>query len=113
MAMEVTAGALVSRLIVTESEPVFPALSVAEHVNVVPVVSVVTLCVLHPVVLATPEPESLTVQDTVTLLVYQPFEPCVPVTLGLIVGAVLSTRTVTIGDVKEFPARSTVTTRRS
>lgn len=39
---------------------------------------------------------STTVQLTVTLLVYQPFVPCVPTTLGVITGGVLSPTNVTL-----------------
>ncbi len=55
----------------------------------------------------------MTVQVTLTLLVYHPLSPAVPLTFGVTDGAVLSTVTVRIVEVKELPALSVVTTRRS
>jgi hypothetical protein len=110
---ELTEGLVASRLTVTDWEALLPALSVAEHVNVVPVVSLVTDVAAHPVVVATPEPVSEVAQLTCTSLVYQLFVPSVPVTVGVTVGGVLSTRIVTDDEVVVRPALSVVITRRS
>jgi hypothetical protein len=76
-------------LTVTDCELV-PPLLVALHVKVCPVVSVVTVLVPHPDVEVTALSGSETVHDTVTLLVYQPFVPTVPLTFGVIAGGVES-----------------------
>jgi hypothetical protein len=85
-------GAEASRLIVTEFELVPPAL-VAEHVNVVPEVSVLIVVLSHPVFDVIVDSLSTTVQLTVTLLVYQPLLPSVPVIVGVITGGVESGKT--------------------
>jgi hypothetical protein len=82
-------GAVASRLIVTETELVPPPL-VAEHVKVVPAVSDVTVAGSHPVVLETVDSGSVTVHVTLTSLTYQPLLPSVPLTFGVITGAVPS-----------------------
>jgi hypothetical protein len=82
-------GAVASRLIVTDWEAVPPAL-VAVHVSVVPVVSDVIVVEPQPDEDEIAESGSVTVQLTVTLLVYQPLFPSVPLTLGVITGGVLS-----------------------
>src|SRR5687768_11561200 len=84
---EAMAGPVVSRLIVTLDELV-PPIDVALQVNVTPVVSLVTVCVSHPVVV-TSESGSDTLHETPTLEVYQlPLD--VPVTEGAITGGVVS-----------------------
>ena len=110
-------GGVASRLIVTDRELKFPALSKAEQVRIWPVVVVLVVMVdgSHPEVVAMPEPGSVGAgQVTETLLVYQPLFPSVPVTVGTpITGGVLSERTVIAGDVKVCPTLSVVITRRS
>jgi hypothetical protein len=63
---------------------------VAEHVKVTPEVSVVTLLVPQPDWEVIVESGSVTVQVTVTLLLYQPLFPRVPLTFGVITGGVES-----------------------
>jgi len=88
-APNVSVGAVASRLIVTDCELVPPML-VAWQVKVVPEVSDDTLLISHPVIEATVDSGSVTVQFTVTLLMYQPLLPKVPVTDGVITGGVMS-----------------------
>jgi hypothetical protein len=88
-------GTVASRLIVTDCELVPPAL-VAEQVNVVALVSDVIVVVPQPVCDETVESGSVTVQLTVTSLVYQPLFPSVPVTLGVITGGVVSVGPATV-----------------
>jgi hypothetical protein len=76
-------------LIVTDWDEVPPAL-VAWHVRVVPVVSVLMVVELQPLVDETVDSGSLTVQLTVTSLMYQPFVPNVPLMLGVMTGGVES-----------------------
>src|SRR6188474_545781 len=90
MTVRVVTGPVLSILIVTETEPERPELFVAEQVRVVPVVSEVKLDVLQPVEDAMPDSPSVTVQLTVTLLVYQPLAPNVPEMDGVTTGAVVS-----------------------
>src|SRR4051812_39911143 len=61
-----------------------PAPFVAEHVKVVPEVSVVSAAGPQPVDEPMPDSASATVQFTDTALRYQPFEPAVPETCGVI-----------------------------
>src|SRR5512147_1326115 len=82
-------------MIVTDCEAVPPAL-VAVQVSVVPVVSVVMLVVPQPEVLEMVDSLSTTLQLTLTLLVYQPFVPSVPVTVGVITGGVVSETRATL-----------------
>ena len=96
MTVRVVIGPVLSILIVTEAEPERPELFVAEQVRVVPVVSEVKLDVLQPVEDAMPDSPSVTVQLTVTSLVYQPFDPAVPEMEGVITGAVLSKMVVSL-----------------
>ncbi len=113
-AVRLPVGAFASRLIVTELDAVLPALSVAKHVSTVPVVFAVMLVGPQPVVDAMPAESVGAGHVTFTLLVYQPLAPSVPVTTGApITGAVLSTCTVRVADVKDLPELSVVTTRRS
>jgi hypothetical protein len=76
-------------LIVTETV-LGPPPEVAVHVNVVPVVSVVTVWVVQPLLEMIADCPSVTDQLTVTLPTYQPFEPCEPFTDTLMMGGVLS-----------------------
>ena len=90
-------GSEASRLMITCAELVPPAL-VAEQVNVIPAVSVVTELDSQPVVELTADSGSVTVHATPTLLVYQPLFPNMPVTLGVMSGGVESVgaRTLTV-----------------
>jgi hypothetical protein len=89
-------GAVLSILIVTEFEVESPALFVAEQVRVVPVVSEVRVEGVQPVEVLIPDSLSVTVQLTVTLLIYQPLVPAVPEMDGVITGAVLSEMVVSL-----------------
>ena len=82
-------GADASRLMVTVWLAVPPAL-VAEHVNVSPVVSAVTLLGPQPVDDEIDDSASVTVQVRPTLLVYHPLVPRVPVMFGVMTGGVAS-----------------------
>jgi hypothetical protein len=85
----VTCGAVLSILIVRDSELTSPAPFVAEHVTGVPAVSAVS--VVGPQVgEEIPDSASFTLQLTVTALLYQPFIPTVPLIVGVITGAVVS-----------------------
>ena len=86
----VITGAVWSILMVADAEFDNPAPFVAEHVRVVPSVFVMRLAAPHPVVDAIPDSGSTTDQETVTLLVYQPLVPSVPVTVGWMTGEVVS-----------------------
>ena len=86
---EMTGGVL-SILMVTETEEDRPTPFVAEHVNVTPAVSAVTLVCVQPVEEAIPDSGSLTFQLTVALLRYQPLFPNVPVICGTMTGGVVS-----------------------
>src|SRR5438105_2734737 len=74
-------GAVASRLIVTDLLTL-PESFVAVQVNVTPIVSWVTVSVSQPFV-GVP---SVTIQLTVTSLVYHPLFPSVPVTTGWTLG---------------------------
>ncbi len=80
-AAALTAGAVLSSLIVTVLLVPSPPL-LAVHVIFVPGVSVIRVCVPQPVEVSSP----VTVQLTVTLLRYQPFNPSVPVMVTVISG---------------------------
>ena len=89
VAFPLIVGAVASLFIVTDWELDPPAL-VAAHVSVVPAVSV--LIVVGPQALedVIEDCASVTVQLTLTSLVYHPLLPSVPTTFGVITGAVLS-----------------------
>ena len=89
-------GFVLSILIVTETELESPTLFVAEQVRVLPVVPEVKLDGVQPVEVLMPDSPSVTVQLTVTLLVYQPFDPAAPEMDGVITGAVLSKMVVSL-----------------
>ena len=72
-------GGVLSILIVTGTELESPAPLVAEHVKVMPAVSAVRFVMVHPEEDVTPDSGSVTLQFTVTLLLYQPLLPKVPV----------------------------------
>ena len=91
--LKVIVGGVASRLIVTDCELVPPAL-VAVQVKVVPAVSVLIVVELHPVLDVMLDSGSVTLQVTVTSLVYQPFVPKVPETLGVMTGGVVSVGTL-------------------
>jgi hypothetical protein len=77
-------------LIVTDCELKRPAPLVAEHVRLVPGVSLDRLIGEHEFEEATPDSGSVALQVTVTLLWYQPFVPMVPLMVGVISGGVVS-----------------------
>ena len=79
-----------SILIDCKAEADNPAPFVAEHCSVTPAVSAVRLVVAQPEDDAIPDSGSLTIQLTVTLLVYQPLLPKVPVISGAMIGGVVS-----------------------
>lgn len=83
------AWGVASRWMVTDFVAVPPEL-VAEQVSVVPAVSALMLVLPQPVVEEIVESGSVTLQDTLTSLVYQPLLPAVPDTLGVITGGVES-----------------------
>jgi hypothetical protein len=97
-------GAVLSILIVTEAELVNPALFVAEQVKVVPVVSAVRFEGEQPFEERIPDSLSVTDQVTFTLLLYQPFEPAVPV-FGMMPGGVLSVITAGLKQPPTFPVQ--------
>src|SRR5882757_7375574 len=80
-------GAVASRLMVTDSEAVPPSL-VAEQVNGVPTAGVSELIIVgsQPVFVEIADSASTTPHVTLTSLVYQPFAPRVPVTVGVMTG---------------------------
>src|SRR5579859_4483159 len=90
---------------VTELEFDKPAPLVAEQVYVVPFVSVVRVIVAQPVLLEMPDSVSITLQETLTSLTYQPLLPGVPAITGVMTGAVVSTLIVieTGGAVRPAP----------
>ena len=85
----VAIGGVVSRLMVTDLVVVPPEL-LAVHWKVVPAVSLLTVTALQPAVEEIDDSGSVAVQLTLTLLVYQPFAPKVPVTTGVTTGGVVS-----------------------
>jgi len=89
-------GAVLSILIVIETESKTPALFVAEQVKVVLAVSEVRFDAVHPFKERISDSASIADQLTVTSLVYQPLDPIVPLTLGVITGGVLSVMDVTL-----------------
>jgi hypothetical protein len=82
-------GSVASRLMVTDSLEVPPAL-VAVQVSVAPSVSELMVVESHPLELLMADSLSTTVQLTVTLLVYQLLLPSVPLTRGVMAGGVVS-----------------------
>ena len=83
-------GPVLSILTVVETELDRPAPFVAEHVKVTPAEFAESVVVLQPVEDATPDSASVTLQATVTSLVYQPPLPDVPTICGIITGGVMS-----------------------
>ena len=83
-------GALLSILIVTDAELLRPTLFVVMHVRTVPAVSAVSVTGPQPDEDVMADSASVTLQLTVTGLVYHPFVPCVPVMVGVITGGVVS-----------------------
>jgi hypothetical protein len=75
-------------LIVTVSLLVPPVL-LAEQVNVTPAVSLVMRWSVQPSAFVMYDSSSLTLQCTITSLVYQPLLPSVPVIEGVMMGAVV------------------------
>jgi hypothetical protein len=95
LAVTVTLGASLSIFSVTESLADPPALC-AEQDEVTLAVLEVKLCVPQPESMTTGESGSLTLHATLTLLVYQPLFPSVPLTTFVITGAVVSQLRVTL-----------------
>jgi hypothetical protein len=89
VAVALMVGAVASRLIVTFSLLLPPAL-VAEQVSVTPAVSLLTVTGSQPLWLLMADSLSTTLQLTLTPLTYQPLAPSVPATVGVMTGAVLS-----------------------
>jgi hypothetical protein len=83
-------GGVLSSLTVTEVDVDRPTPFVAEHVNVIPAVSAVSVVDVQPDEEAIPDSGSVTFQLTLTLLLYQPLLPNVPAICGLIIGGVVS-----------------------
>jgi hypothetical protein len=88
-------GGVASRLIVTDLVVWSPAPEAAKQLKVVPAVSVFTELCAH-CALVIPETPPVSFHATVTLLVYQPLAPCVPVTTGVIDGRLASFLIVTV-----------------
>ena len=82
-------GAVASLFMVTDWELDPPAL-VAAHVSVVPAVLVLIVVGTQPLEDVIADSASVTVQLTVTSLVYHPLFPRVPATFGVIIGEVVS-----------------------
>jgi hypothetical protein len=95
VALPLIVGAVASLFIVTDSELVPPEL-VAEQVRVVPVVSALMIVVSHPLLELMGDSLSITLQLIVTSLTCHPLLPRVPLTLGVITGAVLSGGELTV-----------------
>jgi hypothetical protein len=85
-------GCVLSIFMITETLADKPALLVAEQVSVTPVVVVSFVLVAgpQPLDVKMPDSASVTLQVTETLLLYQPFDPDVPVIEGIMIGDVLS-----------------------
>jgi hypothetical protein len=98
-------GAVLSILMVTETEWERPPLLVAEQVSVMPAVSDVRFNAVQPVEEEMPVSGSSTDQLTVTSLVYQPPDPKVPPTLGVITGAELSSANVSLEQPSKLPVQ--------
>src|SRR4051812_24107196 len=84
-----SAGAVASRLMVTDTGPVVPPALVARQARVVPAVSALMVVGPQPADESMADSGSVTVQLTLTSLVYQPLLPSVPVMMGAITGAVV------------------------
>jgi hypothetical protein len=104
-----TVGASLSILSVTESLADPPALC-AEQAEVTLAVLAVKFWIPQPESMTTAESGSFTLQVTVTLLVYQPLSPLVPLTTFVITGGVVSQLRVTLIEaLPGFPALSVAT----
>ncbi len=84
-------GMVSSILTVTEEDPVSPARSVALQVIVVPAVSDTSVVAPHPEDEVMPDSESETVQLTLTVALFHPFELGFGVSVRLMTGGVVST----------------------
>jgi hypothetical protein len=96
---------------VTDAELFKPALFVAEHVNVTPVVSADSVVVLQPELVLIPDSGSVTLQLTVTgTVVFHPLALGAGLTVAVITGGVVSPAAlVTVNWVgKPFATRSAV-----
>src|SRR5690242_10506132 len=98
-------GAVASRFTVTGTVRDPPRLTAVHETVVVPSVDTVVAGV-HPVWLVTGVSGSLTVNETLTVPVYHPFVPCVPVTFDVMSGGLLSTNTVNVFGADDRPAAS-------
>jgi hypothetical protein len=94
-ALATTAGGVLSILIVTEALRGRPAAFVAEHVRIVPDVSVVRLVDVHPVEDVIPDSGSVTLQLTDTSELFQPLRFGEGVIVGTITGGVVSNLVMT------------------
>src|SRR5690242_9276542 len=97
-------GAVASRFTVTGTVRDPPRLTAVHEKFVIP--SVETVAGAHPVWLVTGVSRSLTVNETLTVPVYHPFVPCVPVTFDVMSGGLLSTNTVNVFGADDRPAAS-------
>ena len=98
-------GAVLSTLIVTETESERPTLFVAEQVKVEPNVSDVMFDGVQPVEEEIPDSASSTDQLTVTSLVYQPPDPAVPLRFAVMTGTVVSTTKVSLEQPSTLPVQ--------
>ena len=98
-------GAVLSTLIVTETESESPTLFVAEQVKVEPSVFEVIFEAVQPDEDEIPDSASSTVQLTVTSLMYQPPEPAVPLMFGVMTGTVVSSTKLALEQPKTFPVQ--------
>src|SRR5579862_4881770 len=96
-------GGVWSILIMTGTEADNPTPLIAAQVNVTPGVSIVNVVVVQPAEEAMPDSGSLTVQFTVTLLVYHLFLPRVPAICGLMTGGVVSPPTCVMASGRLLP----------
>src|SRR5438034_2827369 len=104
-------GAVLSSLIVTESVPRLPAVSLAEPLTTVPLVLVSVLTVTSGVMLlgSTPDPGSVSLASkcTVTLLLFQSAALAAGVSVWVSVGPMLSYASVILLAGSVWPATST------
>jgi hypothetical protein len=91
---------------------VVPPSLVAEHVRVSPALSAVNVTVSQPLVERMIDSGSLTLQLSVTLLVYQPFWPRLPVITGTTTGGVGSPGTSRTAGAAEVKSKAPAATER-
>src|SRR3954447_19787473 len=109
MTAPVMDGLVLSRLTVTESVPVLPAVSLAEPLTTVPLASVLTTWSGVTLPTTTPEPGSVSLASkcTVTSLLFQSDAFPFGLTVWVTVGAMLSYFTAASWEGSTFPATST------